>query len=174
MRYLIVLSGVVCLSFMLLPACAPQPEQQAQPVAEEAPSTEADVAAIQNVMKQWQDALNAEDLDTGLMLFADGVIWMPPNAPTVVGIDALRKFGEAQFEQFDANHQFFSEEIVVLGDWTFNRGGYTAKISPKAGSEVFEDKGKCIWILERQSDGSWRFSKVIWNSDNPPPGEPTT
>jgi uncharacterized protein (TIGR02246 family) len=126
------------------------------------------VAAIQNVMKQWQEALNAEDLDSALALFAEGLVWMPPNAPIVVGLDAFRQFGEVQFEQFDANYPFFSDEIVVLGDWAFNRGGYTAEISPKAGGKALEDKGKCIWILKRQSDGSWRFARVIWNSDNPP------
>ena len=35
MRCLIILSGVICLSFMLLSACAPQAEQQAEPVADE-------------------------------------------------------------------------------------------------------------------------------------------
>jgi ketosteroid isomerase-like protein len=74
---------------------------------------------------------------------------MPPNAPIVVGLDAFRQFGETQFEQFDANYQFFFDEIVVLGDWAFNRGGYKAEISSKAGGKGLEDKGKCIWILKR-------------------------
>jgi ketosteroid isomerase-like protein len=154
---------------MSLPACAPQAEEPAEPVAKEGASTEADVVAIQNVMNQWQDALNAEDLDSGIVLFAEDLIWMPPNAPIVVDLDAFRQFGEAQFEQFDANYRFFSDEIVVLGDWAFNRGGYTAKISLQAGGAALEDTGKCIWILKRQSDGSWKFDTVIWNSDNLPP-----
>jgi hypothetical protein len=53
MKHLIILSGVVCLSFMLLPSCAPQTEEQVEPVSEEAPSTEADVTAINSVDKKF-------------------------------------------------------------------------------------------------------------------------
>jgi len=49
MRCLIIPSGVICLSFMLLSACAPQAEQQAEPVVDESTSTEADVEAIKRV-----------------------------------------------------------------------------------------------------------------------------
>ncbi len=47
MKCLMFLMGVVCLA---LPACAPP--QQAEPVAEEAPSIEADVEAIKALFKQ--------------------------------------------------------------------------------------------------------------------------
>ena len=51
MKYLFILSGVVCLSFMLLPACAPQPEQPAEPAVGEATNREADIKEIESLLE---------------------------------------------------------------------------------------------------------------------------
>ena len=50
MRCPFILSGVVCLSFMLLPACAPQTEEQAEP--EVAPEPVFDQAAEEAAIRQ--------------------------------------------------------------------------------------------------------------------------
>ena len=78
MRYPIILSGVVCLSLMLLPACAPQPEPQAEPVAEEAPSTEADLEAIRAIPKQWEAAYHSGNLEELMPLYAQDAVRLPP------------------------------------------------------------------------------------------------
>ena len=63
-----------------------------------------------------------------------------------------------------------SEEIVVAADWAFTRGTYSSTFTPRAGGEPVQENGKSLWILERQADGSWKYARAIWNSDNPPPG----
>ena len=59
------------------------------------------------------------------------------------------------------------EELRVVGDWAFERGGYTITLTPKVGGEAIQDVGKYITIYERRPDGSWLISRDIWNSDNP-------
>lgn len=174
MRYLFILSGVVCLSFMLLPSCAPQPEQQAEPVVEEAPSTEADVEAIKAVNQQCLSAIKAGDLDTIVDLFTDDGVFMLPNEPTLTGKDAIKSRLQTDMDKFTFDESWASEEIVVFGDWAFDRGSSKVIMTPKEGGDSIEDNGKYIWIFKRQPDGNWRYARCIWNSDNPPPEEPTT
>jgi uncharacterized protein (TIGR02246 family) len=174
MKFLMILMGVVCLLFVLPPSCAPPPEEQVEPVAEEAPSTEADVEAIRGVNQQCLAAINSGDADTCPNLFTDDGVFMPPNEPMIIGKDAIRAWLQTAMDSFTFDNTWSSEEIVVFGDWAFDRGSSTSIITPKEGGESIKDAGKYIWILERQSDGSWKYARVIWNSDNPPPEEPTS
>jgi len=68
-RVFLSLGVALVLSLMLL-ACAPQ----TQPVAEEAASTEADVAAIRALVEQWIAAIETGDVDGVLALYTDGPI----------------------------------------------------------------------------------------------------
>jgi ketosteroid isomerase-like protein len=139
------------------------------PVTEELPSTEADVAAIKSMNQQCLDAINAEDVETVMSLTDDGVIGMVPNEPAFTGKSAYSSWLQRSFDQFNINESWSSEEIVVFGDWAFDRGYYTATITPEEGGDPVEQKGKYIYILKRQSDGTWRQARLIFNSDEPPP-----
>ncbi len=63
-----------------------------------------------------------------------------------------------------------TDEIEVAGDLTYER--YTGRwtVTPKDGSDAVEQAFKGIHILRRQTDGSWKIARDIWNSDEPLPG----
>ena len=175
MRFRIILVGVVCLAFIMLPSCAPQPEQQAEPVADEAPSTEADVEAIKAVFKQYEDTITADDFEGYMALFVADCMVLPPNAAILIGKDTWRPWAQSTyFDQFDMEETITVQETKIAGDWAFVRGSYTFQGIPKAEGETTGHDGKFISIVERQSDGSWKISHNIWSSDGPPPEEPTT
>ncbi len=174
MKYLIILSGVVCLSFMLLPACASEPVQEAEPVTEETPSTEADVEAVKRVNVDLINAFNAGDASAAVALVIDDAVDLPPNRPAVIGREAIRSFVQSDFDLFTMN---FADEIVeveVAGDLAVIWSNYTVTLTPKDDGEPIENNGKWLKVLKRQPDGSWKFSRNIWNSDNPPPGVPAS
>ena len=174
MRCLIILLGVICLSFMLPSACAPQAEQQAEPVVEESTSTEADVEAIKRVNVDLINAFNAGDAAAAVALVMDDAVDLPPNRPAVIGREAIRSFVQSDFDTFTMN---FADEIVeveVAGDLAVIWSNYTVTLTPKDDGEPIENNGKWLKVLKRQPDGSWKFSRNIWNSDNPPPEGPTT
>ena len=58
-----------------------------------------------------------------------------------------------------------AEEIEVLGDWAHLRVSYSHIATNKAEGERQAETGKSMWILKRQHDTSWKFSRVIWNAD---------
>ena len=62
------------------------------------------------------------------------------------------------------------DEVQATGDWAFERGRYEITLAPKAGDAPMDDTGKYITIYQRQSNGSWKIARDIWNSDQPLPG----
>ena len=97
---------------------------------------------------------------------------MPPNEEELMGKQAITDNMVAMFEGMGAELTISSEEVEVAGDWAFDRGAYTMKLTPKGDGEPMEDNGKYIVILEKQADGSWRIAREVWNSNNPLPGSP--
>ena len=95
---------------------------------------------------------------------------MPPNHEALIGRQAITDDTGAMFEGMSAELTLSSEEVEVAGDWAFDRGSYTMKMTPKGDGEPMEEKGKYIVILQKQTDGSWKFAREVWNSDDPLPG----
>ena len=149
-------------------ACAPAPEEPEG--AAKALSTAEHVAAINTLRDEYVAAENGGDSATLVTLWTDDGVLMPAHAPAANGKEAIQGFYQARFEQFTQELTVSSEELQVADQWAFDRGTYALTLSPKAGGEGTEDNGKYIVIVQRQPDGSWKFARLIWNSDNPPPG----
>ena len=160
-------SAALLLSFLIAASCAP-PAEEPEPEAEEAVTAEADVEAINAVRDAFAVAYNAGDAAALVALLTDDVVLMPPNEPALVGSDAYQSWTEALFEQFTTELTIMSEELVVAGDWAFDRGVYTQTLTSTAGGDVIQDSGKYLVIFQRQADGAWKVARDIWNSDIPP------
>jgi uncharacterized protein (TIGR02246 family) len=131
---------------------------------------EADIAAIEEVLNQYAVTANAGDLEGWLSLHADNVVKMPPDAPAIFGIEALRANFQPAFENFNTNCVIYPEETQVDGDMGFARGTYSISITPKAGGETIDvmKDGKYLTICKRQADGTWKISHDCYNSNIPP------
>jgi uncharacterized protein (TIGR02246 family) len=137
-----------------------------QPQSEQAANVEADVAAIRELFAGNAAVINANDLDGWVSQFTEDAVFMPQGSPVLKGRAAGREFARPWYEQFHMEFEVSVDEIEVHGDWAFARWSYVGRYTPKAGGATTEDVGKEIWILKRQSDGSWQCSHIIYNSDS--------
>ena len=138
------------------------------PAVEEAATTEADVEAINSLRDEFIALDNASDAAGLASLYTNDAVLMPPNEAAVTGNQAIESWFQTTFDQFTTEFTVASEELEVVGDWAFDWGVYMTALTPKAGGEPTEDRGKYIVILRKQVDGSWRIVQDIWNSNNPP------
>jgi len=132
--------------------------------------TEADVAAINSLLEEFDEALNASDLDGLMSCFTEDAVRMPPNTPALVGKEAIRNMFQSSFEHYTTEVHNTSEEVIVCGDWAFVWGTHTVTFALKVGGESIRDNGKSITIWQRQPNGSWKLSRGIYNSDLPSSG----
>ncbi|MDA2931041.1 DUF4440 domain-containing protein [Acidobacteria bacterium AH-259-O06] len=131
-----------------------------------------DLEAINGLREEYIATANAGDVDGWLATLTDDAVFMPPNEPAVTGKEAIRSWVvKSFFDPFDIQLSLSHEEVEVAGDWAFVQGPFSYSLTPKAGGEVIEESGKFIDILKRQSDGSFKYARAIWNSDNPLPGQ---
>jgi len=154
---------------MLLQGCAPRAEQQVAPVVDESARIEADVGAIKRVNEDLIDAFNAGDAAAAVALVMDDAVDLPPNHPPVIGKEAIRSFVQSDFDR--STWHFIDEivEVEVAGDLAVIWSSYSVTLTFKDDGRQIENSGKWLKVLKKQPDGSWKFSRNIWNSDNPQP-----
>ena len=150
MRYGLSLMGMVCLAVAAVVSAQTNDEE-----------------AVEGLLGEYFAAINAGDVDGYLACFADDAIWMPPNEPAVTGKEAWRQANPEAFTTVGLDLTLTLDEVVVPGDWAFARGTVTGTLTPAEGEPV-EVSSKNLWILQRQGDGSWKVSRSIRNSNNPP------
>ena len=132
-----------------------------------APGNEDAVREIVRVRDSWLAAVRAKDVDRLLCLLTDDIVMMHPNRPPIVGLAANRADLQAAFARFQVDQEVVSEEIVVAGEWAFDRSRSTTTVTPVSGDAPVTVWSKAITILRRQADGSWRIARVIGNLDHP-------
>jgi ketosteroid isomerase-like protein len=144
-------SAALLLVVFAVVACAPAAEVA---VVEEPDTAAADIDAIHALREAWVAADNDSDLDGVMAVFTDDVVIMVAEEPTLIGKEAVRSwyFVGPEFEMS-------SDEVVVAGDWAFDRGTFTSD----------GEAGRYVGILQRQTDGSWKYARIMGIND-PPPG----
>ncbi len=92
-------------------------------------------------------------------VLTDDVVWMIPNAPALVGKQAVID----SHSRIAPLAEFWVIPVEIRGGEgvAFVRGTY------KVGSGAGADEGKYVEIRFRQSDGSWPIARSIWNSNAP-------
>lgn len=125
----------------------------------------ADRQRIDASRRETEAAENAGSVERMRRQIADDVVMMAPNMPAVAGADNAMAAMQMFFDAFQVQIQYDSQEIVVSGDWAFDRGTYKHKLTPRQGGPAMEETGKYLWLFRRDPDGSWKQARVIWNSD---------
>lgn len=120
-----------------------------------------DVAAVDALRDAWRGAAAIGDVDRYMRLCAADVVAIMPGAAPL-DRDGLRGLAQKFVDGFRiAAEQSVSSEIVVSGDWAFDRGTYRAKYLPLKEGAPVEGTGSYLYISHRQRDGSWKLSRLV-------------
>ena len=138
---------------LLIAACqAPQP----------ATLSSTDETALRAIFEKAVIAARANDWPAFAALFSDDAQYHPPNSATVVGREAIQKWGESgpKIEAIE----FPDVRVWGAGIYAYGTAGYkiTAQGAP-------EDSGKQLVVFRRDGVDKWQVVAVSWNSNLPAP-----
>jgi ketosteroid isomerase-like protein len=127
------------------------------------PDPAADRQAIAAATAQFGAAESAGSVDQFRGFFTDDLVMMGPNEPLVIGGDSVAALMRVFHGKYGVQVKYDSQEIVVFGDWAFDRGTERYTLTPKAGGAPITKSGNYLYLYQRQKDGSWKQSRVMWN-----------
>lgn len=134
----------------------------------------ADKAAVDAVRNHEQAALNAGNIDSLLLVYADDIDMMAPGAPAARGVAAVRELSTTMLADGTPSVSYTSSSVEIAGDIAIDRYTGTFTMTPKAGGPATNETIKGIHVLRRQTDGGWKIIQDVWNADPPaaPPAPP--
>ena len=117
-------------------------------------------------------ALTTGNLDEYLDVFAENIAFMTPDGPQLDGRDAIAEYVRPFFADFITQETDTPIEVIHLGDLAFEYGDLAVAMRPKTGDSVMRVMGKYLFVAQRQLDGAWRYTQMIWNSNQDVPVDP--
>ena len=124
--------------------------------------------AIDQIRKAFDASWLSENADIILKYCADDIILMPPHAGPITGKEELRTFLKGFFDHFTFTGIKIQErEVIASGDLAFERIAYEWMILPEGQDKGISDHVNFLGIYQRQSDGTWKETRGIWNSTKP-------
>ena len=120
----------------------------------------ADETALRAFIAPWAEACVQRDWGALLAMCTDDVIFLPPNEPAVQGPDVrawLETFPTIRGMTFDFDHIESSAALAC--------GRGPVKMDLEVSGQPVAFDGKFTDHFRRQPDGTWRFSLVMWSSN---------
>ncbi|MGJ7524962.1 YybH family protein [Variovorax sp. GB1P17] len=121
---------------------------------------------IESTLKAYEAALNTNGIDAILDLYGREPVFMPQNAPALVGRDAVRAGYQQVFSTLKLSVAFTVHEIQEAGDWAWVRtssAGRTRILA--AGIEVTEGNNE-LFVFRRE-DGDWKIHRYLFATNQP-------
>ena len=156
-------------AFVLLSACT----ASQQSTTSTASFTAADSTAIAAGLDRMVAAARAGNWDAWAAEYTGDPVRYPPNSPPLVGKAAADAFNRAspKFSTFDGKlTSVAGNGDLAVATGTFSVSGAAGKDSRGQATPAFRDEGTFMQIVQKQSDGSWKITRDIWNSSLPVSG----
>jgi len=161
-------------AILLILACSPKPpaatDTGAATAAAKTTSTNADAdkAAVGKAHDVLEGAFHSSDCNAMVSNAANDAVIEPPNSESAKGADGIGKWCQPMFTQMKTKSlDVSSKDVDLSGDIAVDRGDYDWTLTPAKGGKDVHSKGRYVTIWHRQSDGSWKWTRLIWNSSEP-------
>jgi len=127
-----------------------------------------DVAKIKSIVRAYCAAANSDNPDAWQKTLDDKVLWLPPDAPKLMGRKAVVAFSKERFfDPYKIKLSVKLNNLKVHGAKAFASGSFSSSLTPKAGGDTINLTGKHMCEFRKQKDGSWKYGELIWNNDKP-------
>ena len=120
--------------------------------------------AIKAVLKSYEQALNASDVQGVVKLYTDDAVLLPPNAASAVGIDAVRATYTGIFQAIHTNLTFEIAEVnVVSPEWAFLRSTSNGTVTLLANGAQILSSNHELFVLHK-TQGGWKLARYSFSS----------
>jgi uncharacterized protein (TIGR02246 family) len=160
--------ALACLSVHFAPAALAQQQTPPSFAAREFGDFHShDRAEIAQVLKSYEQALNASDVNAILKLYTEDAVLMLPGIPSAVGIQAVEQAYVGTFQAIRINLTFQIAEVQVLSpEWAFLRSTSTGQVTILANGAVIPAATQELFLL-RKTHGHWKLARYNASSTLP-------
>ncbi|HEX4735484.1 MAG TPA: SgcJ/EcaC family oxidoreductase [Thermoleophilaceae bacterium] len=125
-------------------------------------------AAITAVLKSYEKALDAGDVEGVARLYTDDAVVLAPNAPSAVGIGAVRTAYTSIFQTIDLDLTFKIAELTIVSrNWAFLRSASSGVVTVLASGAQVPSSNQELFVVHK-TRGRWKLARYSFSSTLPP------
>lgn len=124
---------------------------------------------IETLIRNYESALNAGDIETILGLYGDSPVFMPQHAPALVGRDAVRQGYVHVFGTIRLEIKFTIYEVNEAGEWAWARTSSAGTTRVLATGARVQEGNNELFVFRKES-GQWKIHRYIFATNQPPRG----
>lgn len=152
--------GAVLLAYVV--ACQNQIEKEPYHSNQIKMESTTEKKAIEKLLLDYRDALNASDVENVLALYTTDGVFMPSNAPSAIGLEQVRASYEFVFKTIQLKIEFYIDEIVVNGDYAFAQTTSKGTTLIHASGQTVPEENRELFVLQKVR-GEWKISRYMFN-----------
>jgi len=119
---------------------------------------------IEEVLKSYERSLNASDVAGVVQLYTDDAVLLAPEAPSAVGIEAVRNAYTGIFQAIAINITFEIAEVKLLSpEWAFLRSNSKGVVKILANGAQIPGSSQELFVLHK-SQGRWKIARYSFSS----------
>lgn len=126
-----------------------------------------DVEAIKTLSASRAKAFNEQNADVIANAFTETGVLMAPGTKSTTGREAVRRYYQDIFDQYQTFLESGYEEVKVSGDLAYGVGFAKVRLVPRGSTDTLVSSAKYVNLLRRQDDGTWLTTHDIWNGNEP-------
>ena len=115
------------------------------------------------VTRAYRGYVNSHNAIAYTTLFANDVLWAPPNAPDQTSREGVQDAIQALFNRFEFDIEPQVDEIEITGNFAYVIGTINGVLTPRDGGDPVTIQFRVFWLF-RDQGGSWRIVRQIWNN----------
>ncbi len=127
-------------------------------------NTTAENSAIEKILADYGDAINASGVSQTLALYTQNGLLMPSGAPLAKGREQVKAAYENLYKAFQLNVKYFTDEVIVNGDYAYARTNSKGSTLIRATEETVPVDNKELFVLQKDN-GQWKISHYIFNNN---------
>ncbi|WP_019503019.1 YybH family protein [Pseudanabaena sp. PCC 6802] len=122
---------------------------------------------IQQILQQYEQALNASDAKAVLDLYSSDPVFMPQFAPAQVGRDAVRDTYEQIFQTIQLQVKFTTYEVEQMGELAYVRTSSSGTVTVLANQQTKTEGNNELFIFKHEN-GNWKIHRYLFASSQAP------
>jgi len=123
-----------------------------------------DETSVDKVRLAFNAAYSAGNAKAMAALIDRDAVFLPPaGEQAIIGAQKIVARYRAFFEKTRSTFELQPGKIQICGQWAFLDGSWQRKDSARQGGSMMQHGGYYLMVLKKQSDGSWKIARDIWN-----------
>lgn len=122
---------------------------------------------IQEVINNYEQALNASSTEDVMKLYGENPVFMPQNSSALEGREAVEKGYDFVFGNIRLNVKFTLHEVEEFGDLAYVRTTSAGQTTILANDAKIKEANNELFIF-RKENGDWKIHRYLFATSNPP------